>query len=208
MSISYKICIGLLCIVTLSSAAIKEYVLRPGDIISINVVEHDEFSQKTKIRPDGRINYPLLGEIDVAGLTSSQLVKVMEEKLAPYVNNVVVSVSIEAYFSNKIFIIGAVYRSGEFQIFEPIDAMKALALAGGMKNPNTKNIKLVRSSGEVVTLNLEQFWTKKSAKSKEKFLLYPGDTLYVPERFQIPWGMLATIFSMIHLSVSVYVALR
>jgi len=78
-----------------------EYILQPGDVISINVVEHPEFSGRNKIRPDGRINYPVIGELDVASLSCAQLVKIMEGKLSPYVNNPVVSVSIDAYYSNK-----------------------------------------------------------------------------------------------------------
>ena len=45
----------------------EEYVLKPGDVISVDVVEHAEFSGRHKIRPDGRINYPVIGELDVAG---------------------------------------------------------------------------------------------------------------------------------------------
>lgn len=202
---------GALALILLGSvcswAVVNEYVLRPGDVISINVVEHEEFSQKAKIRPDGRINYPLVGEIEVAGLTSAQLVKVMEEKLAPYVNNVVVSISIDAYFSNKIFIIGAVNRSGEYQIFEPIDVMKALALAGGILNPKLKTVRVVRASGEVTSLKMEDFWQKKGGREKEKYLLYPGDTLYVPESFRVPWTIMATIFSMLNIMVNIWVLL-
>ncbi len=184
--------------------AVDEYILRPGDVIGINVVEHEEFSQKAKIRPDGRINYPLIGEIDVSGLTSAQLVKVMEEKLAPYVNNVVVSITIDSYFSNKIFIIGDVSRSGEYQIFEPVDVIKAIALAGGFKNPKVKNIRIVRASGDVVTLSVNNFWKKKSSREKEKYLLYPGDTLYVPESFKIPWSTIATVTTIVNMLLTMW----
>ncbi len=99
----------IISIIILVSSAIshaEEYVLQAGDVISINVVEHPEFSGRHKIRPDGRINYPVIGEVDVATLTPAQLVKIMQGKLSSYVNNPVVSVSIEAYYANKIFIIG------------------------------------------------------------------------------------------------------
>lgn len=204
MQIALALAAFILGFVVYPAFAAAEYTLRPGDVIGINVVEHDEFSQKAKIRPDGRINYPLIGELDVAGLTSAQLVKVMEEKLAPYVNNVVVSVAIDAYFSNKIFVIGSVGRPGEYQVFEAMDILKVLALAGGMKNPKTKSVKIVRASGEVVTLSIEGFWDKKTLKEKEKYLLYPGDTLYIPEKFGIPWALMASILSMINIMVNIW----
>jgi polysaccharide export outer membrane protein len=177
------------------SAVKNEYILCPGDVITINVLEHDEFSQKAKIRPDGLINYPVIGEIEVGGSTTSQLVKLMEEKLSPYVNNVVVNINIESYFSNKIYILGAVSRSGEYEIFEPVDVIKALSMAGGMRDQKTKELRIVRANGDVYSLDMAKFFSKKSGKDREAFTLYPGDTLFVPESFQFPWSIISTIAS-------------
>src|SRR3989339_1517207 len=149
---------------TLAFGARKsEYILRAGDVIEIKVVDHDEFSQKTRIRPDGMINYPVIGEIEVGGLTSEQLVKIMEEKLAPYVNNVVVSVSIDQYFSNRIFVIGDVGRSGEIQIFEPIDILKVLSLSGGLRSEKTRFLKIIRANGDISTVDLKVVLEQKGA---------------------------------------------
>ncbi|MFP4522825.1 MAG: polysaccharide biosynthesis/export family protein, partial [Fibrobacterota bacterium] len=150
---------------------------------------------------------PVLGEIEVNGLTPAQLQKVMEEKLAPYINNVVVSIGIEAYFSNKIFVIGEVFRAGEYQIFQPIDILKALALAGGLKSKGVKELRIVRSNGEVLTVDFKKFFQKKSQKEWEEFTLYPGDTLYVPEAFKFNWSLLTTILSIINISVNIWVVL-
>ncbi|MFH0920000.1 MAG: polysaccharide biosynthesis/export family protein [Fibrobacterota bacterium] len=186
----------------LFSATKTEYVLRPGDVISIRVIEHEEFSQKCRIRPDGMVNYPVIGEIEVGGLTSEQLVKIMEEKLAPYVNNVVVSVAIDQYFSNRIFVIGDVGRTGEIQIFEPIDILKCLALAGGLKSQKIRFLKIIRANGDISTVDLKVVLEQKGATNDETYLLYPGDTLYVPERFQIPWAFIATVLGVINMSIS------
>lgn len=184
------------------SAERTEYVLRPGDVIAIKVVEHEEFSQTTRIRPDGMINYPVLGEIEVAGLTSQQLVKVMEEKLAPYVNNVVVSVSIDQYYSNKIYIIGDVARSGEFQIFEPVDVLKALAVAGGLRNPRVRYLKVIRSNGDITVIDLKVVMEQKGATQEITYILYPGDTMFVPEKAKVNWALIVTILTVINLSIS------
>lgn len=179
-------------------AQVQEYVLQPGDVISINVVEHPEFSGRHKIRPDGRINYPVIGEIDVASLTCAQLVKIMQGKLASYVNNPVVSVSIEAYYANKIFIIGDVNRSGEYQIYEPIGVIKALAMCGGLRHKKVKIIKIIRADGTVIDVVTKELW---AGSTKESYILYPGDTLFIPEGFQVPWGLISTILSIVSLGV-------
>lgn len=192
---------SLFFIATTSTAEVEEYVLQPGDVVSIQVVEHPEFSGQHKIRPDGRINYPVVGEVEVASLTCAQLVKIMQGKLASYVNNPVVSVAIEAYYANKIYIIGDVGKSGEYQIYEPIDVLKALAMCGGLRNQKVNKIKIIRADGTVVDVSMdEKFW---SGQTKQNFILYPGDTLFVPESFKMPWGVITVIVSILHMSITI-----
>ncbi len=188
-----------LCIPSLVLAVGGDYIIRPGDVVAIKVLEHDEFSQQVKIRPDGKINYPVIGELTVDGLTAPQLVKLMEEKLSPYINNVAVSVQIEQYYSNKIYILGAVNHSGEFKIFEPLDIMKALALCGGAKVKKVKKARIVRASGNVLDVDLTEFFNSTNVKASETYLLFPGDTLFIPETWAFPWGMTMTILQGLNL---------
>ena len=185
---------------------VEEYILQPGDVISVNVVEHPEFSGRHKIRPDGRINYPVIGEIDVATLTCAQLVKIMQGKLSSYVNNPVVSVSIEAYYANKIYVIGAVMRGGEYQIYEPIDVIKAIAMCGGLKNSKVKGIKIIRGDGTVVAVNTAELWGSTKYDPK-KYILYPGDTMYVAETFEIPWTVVSVILSVLNVTLQITILL-
>ena len=197
----------LVCMITLPVwGEIEEYVLQPGDVISVNVVEHPEFSGRHKIRPDGRINYPVIGEVDVATLTCAQLVKIMQGKLSSYVNNPVVSVSIEAYYANKIYVIGAVIRGGEYQIYEPIDAMKVIAMCGGLKNSKVRGIKIIRADGTNIAVNTADLWGASKYDTK-KYLLYPGDTMFVPESFSVPWGSLAVILSALSITLQLIVVM-
>jgi polysaccharide biosynthesis/export protein len=182
----------------------EEYILQPGDGISINVVEHPEFSGHHKIRPDGRINYPVIGELDVASMSCAQLVKIMQGKLAPYVNNPVVSVSIETYYANKIFVIGDVSRSGEYEIYEPVEVIKAIAMSGGLQNAKAKWAKIIRGDGTVITVNLHDLFEGRITKRESaKYLLYPGDTMYVPDSMTINWGLIAAILTVVSISLQI-----
>ena len=181
----------------------EEYVLQAGDVIAINVVEHPEFSGRHKIRPDGRINYPVIGEVEVASLTCAQLVKIMQGKLSSYVNNPVISVSIEAYYANKIFVIGAVARASEYQIYEPVDLMKVIAMCGGLNNPKVKYIKIIRADGTIVTADMKDIWNSSSKYDNKKYLLYPGDTMFVPDTFKMPWGVLSSLLAILSVTLQV-----
>ncbi len=195
--------LALLFLSILCFGQVEEYVLQPGDVISINIVEHPEFSGRHKIRPDGRINYPVIGEIDVASLTCAQLVKIMQGKLSSYVNNPVASVSIESYYANKIFAIGNIARPGEYQIYEPIDVLKAIAMCGGVKNSRAKIIKIIRGDGSIISVNLRELWSNSTKYDTRKYLLYPGDTIYAPESFQMPWGLIASILGILSVSLTI-----
>lgn len=198
----------LFCSLGFAQQQIEEYVLQPGDIITITVVEHPEFSGRHKIRPDGRINYPVIGEIDVAALTCAQLVKIMQGKLASYINNPVISVSIEAYYANKIYIIGDVNQTGEFQIYEPIDVMKAIAMCGGLRKPQVDQIRIIRADGTIVTIPMADFWGGAGGKrDNARYRLYPGDTLYVPASFEVPWGLITTVLSVISVSLGLFLTI-
>lgn len=185
-----------------------EYVLQPGDVIAISVVEHPEFSGRHKIRPDGRINYPVIGEVEVASLTCAQLVKIMQGKLSSYINNPVISISIEAYYANRIFVIGQVTRAGEYEIYEPVDVLKAIAMCGGLINPKVKFIKIIRADGTVVSVPMGEIWGNSSKYDNKKYMLYPGDTMYVPETFQIPWAVISVIVGVISISLQVLVSVN
>jgi polysaccharide export outer membrane protein len=195
----------LLLLTSLCFGQAEEYILQPGDVISISVVEHPEFSGKHKIRPDGRINYPVIGEIDVASLTCAQLVKIMQGKLSSYVNNPVVSISIDEYYSNKIYIIGAVRQPGQYQIYEPIDILKAVAMCGGLQNLRIKTIRIIRADGTVVPVETKTLWGSEGKRDTKKYVLYPGDTMYVPESFEIPWGIITTVLTIIILSMEIVI---
>lgn len=193
----------LLLVYSVALGEMEEYVLQAGDVISINIVEHTEFSGRHKIRPDGRINYPVIGEINVASLTCAQLVKIMQGKLSSYINNPVASVSIEAYYANKIFAIGDISKPGEYQIYEPVDVLKAIAMCGGLRNSKVKIIKIIRGDGTIISVNLRDLWQNTAKYDTKKYLLYPGDTIYIPDSFQVPWGLVASLLGIVSVSLTI-----
>jgi polysaccharide export outer membrane protein len=186
-------------------AQVDEYVLQAGDVIQINVAEHPEFSGQHRIRPDGRINFPVVGELDVAMLTCAQLVKIMQGKLSAYVNNPVVSVAIESYYANKVYAIGGVRKPGQYQIYEPIDVMNLIAMAGGLRSRKARRLKIIRQDGTVVNINMREFWGDDLKRETGKYMLYPGDTMYAPIPFTMPWAMIATILGIVNIALVILI---
>jgi hypothetical protein len=70
-------------------------------------------------------------------------------------------------------------------------------MCGGFRNKRAKLIKIIRADGSVVDVDVKNLM----AGSGERILLYPGDTLYVPDTFTVPWGLISTILSITSLTV-------
>ncbi len=107
------------------------YTVKPGDVLSISVWKEPDLQRVALVRPDGSFSFPLVGEVDAKGKTVADLNKTMAQRLAKYISDPVVTVSIQEIKGNKVYVIGQVNRPGEFIMNPTIDVMQALSMAGG-----------------------------------------------------------------------------
>ena len=184
----------------------ENYKLHQGDVISIEVLDHGELSKTITILPDGTIEYPILGNMKVIGLTPGELSEIVKRHLTAYITIPVVTVYVRKIYGNKINIIGFVNHAGSYQIYKPIDIPQALSLASGITNiRKVKYLKILRKDGELITVKLSRLWeNKKKLEKNKKLLLYPGDTLIIPPPKEFNWAMLSSIISALGFMLSVY----
>jgi polysaccharide export outer membrane protein len=107
------------------------YTVKPGDMLSISVWKEPDLQKETLVRPDGSFSFPLVGEVDAKGKTVADLTKTMGQRLAKYISDPVVTVSIQEIKGNKVYVIGQVNKPGEFIMNPSVDVMQALSMAGG-----------------------------------------------------------------------------
>ena len=151
----------------------QPYVLNPGDKVKIFVVGEDDLSLEATITTEQTIYYPLIGEIEVSGLTPEQLEKLLTDKLAgDYLINPQVSVTVVGY--QQFFIEGEVRSPGSYQYVPDITVRQAIALAGGFTELAAKSrIYIIRGDDP-------------DGKEKKVTLadpIYPGDILTIDESF-------------------------
>src|SRR5260221_7588138 len=116
-------------------AATKGYVMGPGDVIKITVFQNPEMATETRISETGTITFPLVGTVEVGGLTTSQAeVKITGLlKSGNFVPRAQVTVIVTQFRSRQISVLGQVNRPGRFAIEEPILRLTdVLAMAGGV----------------------------------------------------------------------------
>jgi len=158
------------------------YGLEPGDIVRISVWREEALDQGVLVRPDGGISFPLAGELQAEGKTIDELTQEITERLAPYIDNPVVTISLQQNEGNRIYVTGRVNNPGVFLVNRPVDVMQALSMAGGLTPFADKNgITILRRQGNTqVTIPFDYKQVRKGQDLQQNILLQPGDTLIVP----------------------------
>lgn len=191
---------------TLSLSAQKEgFVIKRGDKISIMVMEHPEFTvSNITVLPDGCIQFPAIGSFMVAGLTTERLSDQLRQVLEEYVVHPMVTVYVNKIENQSINVFGYLNKPGKYQVFEPVDLITALSMAGGVKNVRKKNkITIIRANGKVNRYTLKKLLKKSGYRLKKIKPIAPGDTVVVEDPFKIEWGMLSFLITVAHLLVVV-----
>ncbi len=127
-----------------------DYVLGPEDEISITVWDHPDLTRKARINIEGKISFPLIGELQVTGLSQLQVEKKLKQMLADgYIMDPQVSVQVTEYRSQKIFVIGEVNAPGAYPLTRKTLLVEAIAMAGGVKPEADQEIMIVRPKEKV-----------------------------------------------------------
>jgi len=163
---------------------ISEYILGFGDELEISIFRHDDMTKKVRILPDGKIHYPLVGEIKAEGLSANQLRDKLREGLLKYYVDPQVSVIVTSIGSQKIFVLGEVNKPGVFQLDRPKTVIEAISEAEDFTHDaKARNVLLIRGgpsnpNPSYSVLDLEK--TFKERDMTQNVSLRQGDIIYVP----------------------------
>ena len=166
-----------------TAPANSSYVIGDNDVLSINVWNEPDLKQLIPVRPDGKISLPLVGDIEAAGRTPSQLQNDITSKLHTYINHPDVTVIVQQINSKKFNILGRVMKPGAYPLSSTTTVLDAIAQAGGFQdfakekgivvlrgNPNGGQSRFPFNYKEIIDgKNLEQ-----------NIRLKPNDTIIVP----------------------------
>ena len=160
------------------------FTLREGDILKISFPGSPNLNNVQLIRPDGKINLTLVGEVQAAGMTPADLQKKLMDLYAPQLTTKEVTVEVQS-FAFPVYVTGAVLRPGKISSDHPITALEAIMEAGGpdYTKANLKNVKVIRQEGGGTKNYILDLKRVMEGKATEPFYLKPTDIIYVPEKF-------------------------
>jgi polysaccharide export outer membrane protein len=157
-----------------------DYLINAGDIINIRVFEQDAMSSRVKVRVDGKVALPFVGETEVRGKRPVDLAKELESRLKEYIVSPKVTVNVDEFQAMNIAVLGEVSKPGTYPLEHASGVMQAIASAGGMTDyadrdgiyvlRKTPALRRVRFTFDALTHNERRAVT---------FGLQPGDIVVV-----------------------------
>ena len=158
------------------------YLVGPGDVIDVSIWKDEALTKSLVVLPDGKISFPLIGEMQASGRSLGDIKAEVEEKIKPFVPEPTVSVEIKQINSMLVYVIGRVNQPGRFIVNTNVNVLQALAMAGGL-NPFAKRdkIRVLRKNGEkTITFPFRYDDVVEGARLEQNIVLVRGDVVVVP----------------------------
>jgi len=192
MKIGFFLCTLVLICFSVNCSFAQDYIVGEGDLLKITVYDHDDLTTTARVSGDGVIVFPLIGQIEVRGLTVARITEKITARLADgYVVNPQVSIFIQEFKSKKAFIMGEVNRPGLYVLPWQTTLLSVLSEAGGLTKDagDTAIIKRKSNSPDkaesAVTVDLRDLVIK--GDTSLDVPITDGDSIYIAKarRFYI-----------------------
>ena len=169
-----------------SSQKSEPYLIGAGDVLNVFVWGNQDLSAEVTVRPDGKISTPLVEDVIASGKTPVQLARKMEQQLAQYIKNPVVTVMVQQFvgsYSQQIRVVGEAAQPRSIPYRENITLLDVMIAVGGLTEfASGNNASIVRTSED----KKQQFHVRlddliKQGDISANVNMQPGDILIIPE---------------------------
>jgi polysaccharide biosynthesis/export protein len=167
---------------------VRDYRVGVDDRLQISVWQNPEVSVTAVVRPDGKISVPLIGDVEVAGRTPSEVAEIVKRQLSAYIrapNVAVIVLEMRSYeFQSRVRVTGAVRTPTSIPFREGMTVLDVILQAGGVNDfasPNrTKLYRRAKDRTQVFEIELGDILNK--GQLETNLNVRPGDVITVPER--------------------------
>ncbi len=175
----------------------SEYMLGPGDQITLRVVDMEEYTDRTvRVDPNGFVDLPMIGRIQISGLTLDQVKDLVCSKLSRYINAPQVTLNLSDNQNQTVSVLGSVNTPGIHPLPGPRRVLDVLSTAGGVRPEAGSKVILTRQmkwgplpvtgakvdpTGNFSTVSLPLDDLLNATLPAENIFLRPGDVVSIPK---------------------------
>jgi len=159
----------------------QHVILASGDVVKLTFSSAPELNQSQKVRADGKLSLPLVGEVDAAGKTVAQLQGELMQLYKSQLKTPEMTVSLETSLTTVV-VSGAVGKPGKIAFERPTTVFQAIMQAGGPSEFGTlKHVRLVRTVNGVQKSQVMNVHDTLVGQGTKPFYVRDGDVIYVPQ---------------------------
>jgi polysaccharide export outer membrane protein len=167
------------------------YTLDTGDVISVVVLRHEQFSGEYTVPPDGNVVFPGVGNLQVRGQTLQGLAEMLRERLSQRLRNPEVFVSLKQARPQLVFVEGQLNRPGAHPIQPGWRVADAIAAAEGLKILPERTVATLIRDDQTMPIDLPAILYR--GDQRTNYLLQPGDLLSVQRKPTIRVAILGEV---------------
>lgn len=154
-----------------------DYVIGEGDVLDVAVWGVKELSFPAKVRPDGKITVPGLGDVSASGQTPAALQSSLTLRLKELVKNPIVTVAVTGISNSKVYIFGGGVKAGVFELLQRSTLLQLLCTLGEVKSADLKKSYLLRN-GKKIKEDFHGLFI--GGETSGDVQLESGDSLFLP----------------------------
>jgi len=168
----------------LASAQVGEYRLGPGDVVRISVYNNPDLTTEAQITQQGRISFPLIGEVQIGGIEKSEAEQLIARRLTAggFVRRPQVNVLVLGFKSQQISVLGQVNHPGRYPIEQASTLADLIAIAGGVAQSGGDTVTLIsrRADGKTSKRDIDINQALSNGEADKNVFVENGDIIYVP----------------------------
>ena len=166
----------------------KEYRLRQGDELNIQVVQQAELGTRNvyTVRPDGYVSFPMVGAVKADGLTVDEFTAELQQGLSRYIINPDITVNVSKLGGVRVYVFGEINKPGAYTLTKSSTVIDAIGAAGSFNwDTAKKKIYLIHQDNpeKPILINLNRIL--QTGDMSENYIMREGDILYLTKNSRI-----------------------
>jgi len=154
-----------------------DYIIGEGDVLDVAVWGVKDLNVSVKVRPDGKITIPGLGDVKANGLTPQDLQKILGERIKELVKNPIVTVTVREITNSKVYVFGGGVKSGVIDLTQRMTLLQLLCLVGDVSAADLKKAYVLRD-GKKIKENFYYLFI--GGAITDDLVIETNDSIYIP----------------------------